>query len=62
MAELVPVTRREIRKIKTTLRKQEQVVCLDSVAYVKTPLVGQGMLVSGEEVKAKIVKGYGDSR
>jgi hypothetical protein len=62
MAELVPVTRREIRKIKATLRKQEQVVCLGPVAYIKTLLVGQGMLASGEEVKAKIVKGYGDSR
>jgi hypothetical protein len=58
MAEMVPVTRREIRQIKRELRKKQPLVCLDAVAYVKTLLIAQGMVQQGEMVMANIKKGY----
>lgn len=58
MSEQVPITQQEVKQLEKLLKTQENVLCLDQIAYVKALLVARQMLVEGKNVKAKIVKGY----
>jgi hypothetical protein len=50
----VPITKPELRSLRKVLAKDEVVVCLDEVSFIKATLVAMDMLSSGREVKAEI--------
>lgn len=54
----VLVTPEELKTIRKELRKQNEVICLDETAYLKTLLVGRQLLVEGVWPVANVVKGY----
>ena len=54
----VPITQKEINEIGRALRRTDDVLCLDDVAYLKTVLVAQRRIFRGQAVNAKIVPFY----
>ena len=51
-------TTKEYNKAKLALRKETEIVCLDTAAPVLYLLVARDMLLRGQTVNAQIVKGY----
>lgn len=56
----VVTTLETYKKIKRTLLKEKQVVCLDETSYLTTLLIGHDLLLTTMKPVAKIVKGYKD--
>ncbi len=54
----ITVTDKEYRKARLLLRKEKEVVCLDRAAHTLYLLVARDLLLSGQNVNARIVKGY----
>ena len=54
----VVITPEAFKDIKNTLKKEEEVICLDHTSYVATLLVGMGLLQSGVYPIAKITQGF----
>lgn len=51
-------TKEDVKRIEKLLKTEKTVKCLDEVAYIKTLLVGQRMLMQGKTLQAKIEKGF----
>lgn len=58
MPEPVLTTTKEYNKAKKTLRAEKEIICLDRSAHALYLLVARDMLLRGQDVTAKIVKGY----
>jgi hypothetical protein len=52
----IPITRKERNAIRRILRKEEEVICLDDAAFIKTTLVAMEMLQCGSSPVAKVTK------
>ena len=56
----VATTPETYRKIKRTLLKEKEVVCLDEQSYLVTLLIGRELLTTTMKPVAKVIKGYKD--
>jgi hypothetical protein len=55
----IPISESNIKNIKRALRKpNSRLICSNPQAYLQAMLVAQQMLYDGDNVKAKITKGY----
>lgn len=54
----VVTTPETYKKIKRTLLKEKEVVCLDEQSYLVTLLVGRDLLMTTSKPVAKVIKGY----
>jgi len=54
----IGITQKEMTAIRKQLRTQTEFICVDPKVHVVALLVGRDMLMRGQTVKAKIVKGW----
>ena len=56
----VVTTPETYKKIKRTLLKEKEVVCLDEQSYLVTLLIGRELLTTTMKPVAKVIKGFKD--
>lgn len=53
----VPITKKELKELRSVLLEEKQVICLDHASFVKTTLVAMELLSRCKDV-AQVVKGF----
>jgi hypothetical protein len=58
MAIQININLTDYKKLAKALSTTDELICLDASMHIRALLVAREMLIQGEDVKAKIIRGY----